>query len=103
MSLRVEVPEFYEDTEDSVDGEREIKVYRCFIKGFHVTVYPLTRFMEDAKGWEYEVCNPEKEVDWDSLYETSNTIISVDSHNDHARDSDQAIEWAIRTVNEWEE
>ena len=95
--------EFYEDSEDAIGGEREITVYRAFYKGFHITVYPLTRYFPEAKGWEYELYNSEKDVDWDSLVETSNTIISKDSHNDHARDAKQSQEWAKRTVDEWED
>lgn len=95
--------EWNKDIEDSLDSEREIKIFRTHYKGFDITVYPLTKVLENGKGYEYELYNEERNINWDSLFETSNTIISIDSHNDHAEDAEQAKKWAIRTVDEWDD
>ena len=100
----LELVQWTEDTEDAyTEDGKDSKVYRTFYKDIHVKVYPLTLWHKRALGWEYELYSEQRNVDWDSLHETANTGILVDQIGDHARDAEQAKEWAKRTVDEWDE
>lgn len=90
-----EAIEWHEDTEDSWDEEREVKVYRTFYKGVHIMVYPCSIADEGLEGWEYSLYSEERNIDWDSWQETY-----TGRHGDSA---EQVEQWAIRTVDEWKE
>jgi len=96
-------PKWIKVKSESSDGQREIEQFETEYKGFNIIVYPLTKVLENAKGFEYELYNAKRGINYESLHESSNSRITTDSHNDHARDSKQAKEWAITTVDEWDD
>ena len=87
--------EFYEDTQDSWVDEEEVKVWKGFYKGFHITVYPCNMIIKDEEGWEYELYNPERQIEWDSWIETYS--------GRHGNSAEQVKAWAIRTIDEWDD
>jgi len=88
--------EFCKDTEDAyTDIGKDGEIWRGYDRGFEITVYPVSLYNRRMEGWEYALYNEKKEVDWNSLFETS-----VDG--DHAKDAEQAMRWANTTVKEWE-
>lgn len=93
---RVEKVQFCPDTEGAyTEMGKDGKVWRGGHKGFDITVYPVSLINKKVKGWEYTLYNEKKDVDWDSLAETS-------VGGDHAKTAKQAMEWAKNTVEEWE-
>jgi len=103
VNMRMTQPKFYDDIEFAyVETGVDSKVYRAHHKDIHITVYPLTLWCISAKGWGYELYSEKRNIDWNSLFETANTGVLTDDFGDHARTSDQAMKWAIRTVNEWD-
>lgn len=95
--------EWVKDTDWWVEGGEEAEVYRTFYKGVYITVYPLKLIRKGALGWEYELYRAEPVIDWDSLTETSNCRVSTEHLGDHAKTPEQAQNWAIKTVDEWDE
>jgi len=94
--------EWCEETEEAyVESGIDSKVYRAYYKEIHVKAYPLTLWHKRALGWEYELYSEKRGIDWDSLHETANTGILIDNVGDHAHTVKQAMQWAIRTVDEW--
>lgn len=94
--------QWHEDVEDAyIENGKDSKVFRTYHKGVHIKVYPLTLFHKKALGWEYELYSEQRKIDWDSLHETANTGILIDNVGDHAHSSEQAMQWAVRTVDEW--
>lgn len=94
--------QWHKDTEFAyIENGKDSKVFRTYHKGVHIKVYPLTLFHKDAKGYEYELYSEQRKIDWDSLHETANTGILINETGDHARNAEQAMKWAIRTVDEW--
>lgn len=96
--------EWHEDTEEAyVENGIDSKVYRTYYEDMHIKVYPLTLWYKRALGWEYELYSEKRGIDWGSLHETANSGILIDNIGDHANNPKQAMKWAIRTVDEWDE
>jgi len=97
MLKKTDEPVWYQDTEDSPSEIGvDAKVWRTDYKGFSIKVYPCKLINKNREGWEYELWNEKRNIDWDSWTETS-------VGGDHASDAETAKKWAIRTVDEWKD
>ena len=95
--------EWYEDTEETYTEEgKDSKICRTYYKKVHIKVYPLTLWHKKALGFEYELYSKKRDIDWDSLHETANTPILINEIGDHTHNLEQAMKWAIKTIDEWE-
>jgi hypothetical protein len=85
--------QWHEDTDYAYTetGEDEAKTYHAFYDGYYIKVYPVSLVQSGEKGWEYEIINDEKGIQYNSLIESSN-------RNDHAKTSEEAKKWAIDTL-----
>ena len=62
------------------------------IEGTRVEVYKIS----DRHGYEYTLYNSDRNIEYNSFYESSNYI------GDGARSLEEGIKWARRTLEEWD-
>ncbi|MGC8585794.1 MAG: hypothetical protein ACP5L4_06775, partial [Thermoplasmata archaeon] len=53
-------------------GEDEGTVYKTYYNGYFLEVYPVSLFYAGEDGWEYQIINEEKGIEYNSLEESSN-------------------------------
>ena len=84
--------DWYEDIDGgwTKEGLKEATVYRAYYKGYSLDVYPAALIDKKEKGWEYNIRNDEKDIDFDSYFESSN--------GNHADTPKEAMEMAEDTL-----
>ena len=71
-------------------GDDEATVYNTYYKGYYVEVFPLKLVRKGLKGWEYQIINNEKGIEYFSPAESGG--------NHPARTSKEARKYAISTL-----
>ena len=96
MNSKIKEAGFSLDTEISSITGRKYQTWRGYYKGFDIEVYPVgNRYGDVVTGFEYELVNRDTGEEYNSY---SESYIGGNHPS-----SKTAKEWAITTIDEWED
>lgn len=83
--------EWAEDTGSAFSdaGEDKAKVYTTEYKGYYLEVFPMKLVNKNLKGWEYQIINDDKGIEY---------ISGVESDGPPAETPKEAMKWAASTL-----
>jgi hypothetical protein len=70
-------------------GEDKAKVYTTGYEGYYLEVFPMKLVNKNLKGWEYQIINEDKGIEY---------ISGVESDGPSAKTPKEAMEWAASTL-----